>query len=509
MRWVYLRRPTLRWIIAALIIITALILIVVALTVRRDEPENLPESRQELAEQAAEDMTHYDLEITFLPEENRLDGVLSLDYVNGESRPVDTLYFFVWPNSFTSLDYAVFEGEEDRAYPNGFSRGELTVGGITAGGDALNWELQGEQQQVLMVSLPAAVAAGERTQIIIEYEVTVPECYGRFGHGEDTWSLVNAHPILAVCDDETGQWYNDYPYYSIGDPFYSDAADYTARIHVPVGYMVAATGSQTTRKGDDEWVTTTHGPAQRDFGFVVSDHFEVIEETVGDITVRSWYYGSDWLGQRAADAAAAAVRIFSERYGDYCWDELDVVMCDFYIGGMEYPGMVLIDQSTYTLTTAMTMEMIVAHEVGHQWWYAAVGSNQILEPWMDEGLTEFSTAVYFEDGYASHGEEYRDRLVYDSYDWMESLVTVADGAAINSPVTDFISNYDYSLVVYGRGAHMFDDLRSYLGEEVFYEALSNYYHDYTFKLAEGDDLIEAFNQASGQDLTDWFSQYMK
>ncbi len=231
------------------------------------------------------------------------------------------------------------------------------------------------------------------------------------------------------------------------------------------------------RSSGDTWVTRISSPAQRDFGFVASDDFKVYETTAGDITVRSWYYGSDWLGERAAQAAVGALKIFSERYGDYCWDEFDVVMCDFYIGGMEYPGMALIDENVYTLTSAMLMEMIVAHETAHQWFYAAVGSNQIAEPWLDEALAEFSTALYFEDRYPSNGEKYRDLYVYGNYKLMESIVTVADGAAVDSPVTDFINSYDYSLVVYA-GAPDDGRPRTEIGEKAFFEGLSNYYREH-------------------------------
>ncbi|MGI5878139.1 MAG: M1 family metallopeptidase [Christensenellales bacterium] len=508
MRSIYLGKNTLLWILAGIVVIVAATLVLSPLVRRADPRVTGPRSGLALSEQASAGLPRYDLDLTLDPERCELTGVLALDYVNLESVPIDALYFYVWPNSFSSEEYAVFEGEEERAYPEGFDRGELTIESVKAGGSALSWELVGAQKQTLRVALPEAVKPGQRARLTIGYRVTIPRCAGRFGYGEHTWSLVNAHPILAVCDDESGEWQSDYLYYSIGDPFYSDAADYTARIEVPPGYLVAATGSQTTTRGDDAWVTTVRGPAQRDFGFVASDDFDVVEVAAGDIMVRSWFYGSDWLGRRAAEAAAGALTVFSERFGDYCWDELDVVMCDFYVGGMEYPGMVLIDESTYTMTTAMIMEMIVAHETAHQWWYAAVGNNQIIEPWLDEALTEFSTALYFEDRYPKDGDLLRDNYVYASYDYMETMTEISEKVAIGSPVTLFSDNIEYALVVYGRGARMFDDLRAHIGEEPFYRALSDYYREHRFGIATGEDLIAAFSRAAGTDLTGWFSEYL-
>ena len=38
-------------------------------------------------------------------------------------------------------------------------------------------------------------------------------------------------------------------------------------------------------------------------------------------------------------------------------------------------------------------EIVVAHEVAHQWWYSLVGNDQIDEPWLDEAFAQFTTAL--------------------------------------------------------------------------------------------------------------------
>jgi aminopeptidase N len=54
----------------------------------------------------------------------------------------------------------------------------------------------------------------------------------------------------------------------------------------------------------------------------------------------------------------------------------------------------------------------------------------------------------------------------------------------------------------------FDSIRDTIGEDAFVAALQSYFRDFQFGVAELDDLLHAFEAASGQDLSDlwqlWF-----
>jgi len=42
---------------------------------------------------------------------------------------------------------------------------------------------------------------------------------------------------------------------------------------------------------------------------------------------------------------------------------------------------------------------IGVHETAHQWWFASVGNNQALEPWLDEALATYSERLFYEKNY--------------------------------------------------------------------------------------------------------------
>ena len=112
----------------------------------------------------------------------------------------------------------------------------------------------------------------------------------------------------------------------------------------------------------------------------------------------------DWTGKREYDenyaqnlkAGIDSIKTFNNLFGEYPYDTYSVIASDFYIGGMEYPTLVMIDQSLYNEKDKFLLEYVIAHETAHQWWYSVIGNDEISEPWLDEALTEYSTILYFE-----------------------------------------------------------------------------------------------------------------
>ena len=62
---------------------------------------------------------------------------------------------------------------------------------------------------------------------------------------------------------------------------------------------------------------------------------------------------------------------------------------------MEYPNITVISRSD----TEDLLEYVIMHEVGHNWFYGILGTNERDHAWMDEGLTEFSGIRYWEEKY--------------------------------------------------------------------------------------------------------------
>jgi aminopeptidase N len=88
---------------------------------------------------------------------------------------------------------------------------------------------------------------------------------------------------------------------------------------------------------------------------------------------------------------ATAVRViedFGRRFGPYPWPAYTLSIAPALKGGIEYPSHVMQGPGSGGRTTP--------HEIGHQWFYGLVPTNQGATPWIDEGMATYAESR-FED----------------------------------------------------------------------------------------------------------------
>ena len=162
----------------------------------------------------------------------------------------------------------------------------------------------------------------------------------------------------------------------------------------------------------------------------------------------------------------------------------------------------------FELAVPFILDLVIAHETAHQWWYSVVGNDVFDSPWLDEGLTTFSSAVYYEEAAGpqaytevrSYWQGRYDRLVQDGRDvplsWSLDEFMQQDPEA-------------YAPVAYSKGALFFDALRNEVGDEAFFAALNSYYQDHRYQIATESDLRAAFIQTAGTNVEAIFDAWLK
>ena len=100
-----------------------------------------------------------------------------------------------------------------------------------------------------------------------------------------------------------------------------------------------------------------------------------------------------------------AIRVFSDHYGDYPYPNLTVVdprRGAGGSGGMEYPTLITAG-THYNLPAGLrSVEMVIIHEFGHNYWYHLLASNEFEEAWMDEGINTYTEGRVFEEHYGGY-----------------------------------------------------------------------------------------------------------
>lgn len=447
----------------------------------------LPDFRGDLA--AFAQATRYEIDLTVDPENARVAGRQRVLYTNTEDVPLNEVYFRLFPNT--------------PGYGGAATVDSLLVNGQPA---SVTAELE---NSALRVSLTAPLPPGEQVEFALDFSVRLStdanEGYGQLAYRDGVVALANVYPVIPVYDDEAWNVELAPPY---GDATYTDTALYRVQCTAPAEMAVAASGSQVnwTDNGDGTATWTFVSGPMRDFNVIMSDDFQVISTTVGDVIVNSYVLPTDAAGgQRALDYASDALRVYDARFGTYPFAEFDVVEVPLSgAGGIEYPGLVVVDGAIYNQEHGY-FEHATVHETAHQWWYSMVGNDQLDEPWLDEALTNYSVVVYFEDVY---GQQFAEMFVEDYFVYnYEEIVKAGRDEVVGRPVAEF-SEEQYGPIVYVKGPLFFHNLRQQVGDEAFFAILRAYFQRYRYGIATPQRFLAVANEVSGQDITPLYEKWI-
>ncbi len=482
------------------------------------------------------DRPYYLIEARAEPDAGRLTLRETIVYTNPTDRTLDTLHLRVFANA------PYFSESGDNV-----SLGSVRVDGR----DTVKMLLEGT---ILSLGLPDPLDPGEAVRLDIELEQGIPPLsgpgldlgslgggdgnYGLYGFGGEILTLGHWYPSIIAWGPEGSP---PLEFTSQGDISFYEAGFYRVRLTAPASFDVAGSGMKVADEAlGDGRVTEWVAPLARDVALLASPQFES-RVLIGDSSVVRAVFPRDTPAE-AQDAlletADAAIAAYDGYFGAYVYPEIDVVVGPLQngAGGMEYSGLVVIDDDLTGGALAgdldlgdllddpelqrafeeffgdldlgsllpglnaggTLLEHTVAHEVAHQWWFSAVGSDSIRHPWMDESLTNYAAILYFEDRYGPD-EAATAAATYLAGAYGSARVFGEPDAPVDQPVNAF-GQLQYGGIVYGKGALFYDALRNAAGDDAFFEGLKDYYERYRFGLAPDGAPVEAIKDA-GADAT--------
>jgi hypothetical protein len=386
--------------------------------------------------------------------------------------------------------------------------GGIEINQVTIGGRPANIELS-QNDTVAHLTWGNSLAPGRVLVATIDYTVKIPkDGKGRYSDFTQTdWltTLPTIYPIIPAFDDKG--WHLEMPP-EYGDVVYADSSTFDVTINTPADYEVIASGEmvQEIRQGNRISRRFIAAP-MRDFNANLTNVLENTSAQLDDVTVTSWYKPNDAeAGKRALEWAVNAMRVYEKRFGPYPFRSLDIVESPTTAGGIEYPGVITVASNLYQDPGQLSFfEFATAHEVAHQWFYSVVGSDQVNHPWLDEALAQYATTMYFEDHYdMATAQQIRNDYFQTQYDrGKQKFGNLPAGLPVEAYSEDA-----YGAFVYGKGPLFFQAVRTRLGDAAFFKALQNYYRQFKYTNAQPQDLVNAFNQAGGQDITPLYQEWI-
>lgn len=452
-----------------------------------------------------DNLCYYKQELYYDENEHVLEGKQTVGFFNYTDTVLTQGYLHLYPNAFREGAKAsvVSLANRDKAYPNGASYGDIQIESVSSGEIYLSHEIGGEDENILIVDFGKELFPDECFEFEIGFSVKLANVNHRLGYGDNTINLCNYYPIMCVY--ENGGYVTDL-YHSNGDPFYSKVSNYQVQITYPNKYTLASTGEQRLEKTDTYTTAFVSAQNVRDFAMVLSDKFNHRQDSFESIDINYFYYGD-----QSADLTLEVIKQvldMNRRYGAYPYKTITVCESNFVHGGMEYPNLVLIADNLEDRDTYIN---VVVHELCHQWWYGIVGNNQYAYGFLDEGLTDFNTAIFY-DKYPEHGLSSEQIFAGAEKSYINFCNIYGDVITdfktdMLRPLNKYATENEYVYLSYVKGMLMFASLNEMLGEKTMTRCLKYYYENNAFEIATPTDLINAFCKASGKNLTSFFNSW--
>ncbi len=442
-------------------------------------------------------LDQYAVTLRLNPEEHTVSITETIRFTNRTGETLDTIALRTWLNAFETEETSPASLNEiyEKCYPEGFSPGGLALYDVKWRGEAVAYEYGNGDKTALVLRVPP-IKDGETGEIFLRCVAWIPHCAYRTGWMGQDWQLGNVIPLLSRYED--GTWRTD-TYSPVGDPFVSDCADFEITAFLPDGCVPCCSA---LLKQDESGAWRGGIRAARDAALCVSPDYQVARGAAAGTPV--YAYAKDEAGaKRALASAEKALETFAGLFGPYPYPSLSVCSAYFPFGGMEYPALCLISGETFRESEADTLDLTVAHETAHQWFYGLVGSDQAREPWQDEALCEYAMLRYVR---ARYGQGSFETLKYYRVD-MPMRENIPGSLTPGSPIDYFDSLADYSAVVYGRGTALVLALDQMLpgGVDTFLKA---YAEEFTYGYASRARFEAFLNRYAGQDLSPLLLDYL-
>ncbi len=426
---------------------------------------------------------HYEMSIALDAAAGTYEGTAAIAYTNETPLALDEIFL--------------------RLVPNGrdlFGAATLDVTAASAAGGAVDVMLYAEDT-VLMVPLAAPLAVGETIELALAFRGRAADArggfsstseYGLMTRSRDTLTLIGFYPLLAPYTAEG--WALDPPA-PLGDPLFAEAATYDVTLIVDPAFRVVPAPDTTTSQPDGRLQMTYHRAGWRDLSFVVLDAARAPREAVRrGVSVRAWFSDEHAeAGQRALDRGAAAIDVYSDLFGPLPFSSVDIVEAPLQrAAGVECTGLFLVAAASAANPRDPFFDVIVSHEMAHQWFYAAVGNDPIEEPWLDESLATYASWLFLARAVSSAAADAQAAASAAAY---ERARRAHPSLRVTSPVYDFADSDAYSSFVYSGGATELAALHAALGDDAFFGALQAYACAQAARIATGALWCQYFSDA--------------
>jgi len=503
---------------------------------------------------------NYNITVQLNDKTHELSGFETIEYTNNSKQSLNFIYFHLWPNAYknhkTALGQQQLEDHNTLLYyaPENL-RGYIDSLDFKSKENNLKWTLDSTNNDVCIVHLTEPLTPGETINITTPFHVKIPKgIFSRMGHIGESYQITQWFPKPAVFDKDG---WHPMPYLDQGE-FYSEFGTFDVFITLPKNYVVGATGDLINGENEIKWLNQKvkqtagieefdyydmefpkssdtlktlhyHQKNIHDFAWFADKRYHILKGEIElphskrKITTWTMFTNNEaHLWKNSIEYLNDATYYYSLWNGDYPYNQITAVDGALSAGGgMEYPNVTVIGESY----DAFTLETTIMHEVGHNWFYGILGSNERDYGWMDEGINSMNENRYIETKYPERGLMWSNKDSSSAYilEWFDLIQHKHKSSYYLSYLLNARRNKDqainehsahhtslnYGAIIYGKTALAFDYLKAYLGDELYDKCMQQYFNKWKFKHPNPKDLQTIFEVEVNKDLSWFFDDLIK
>jgi hypothetical protein len=462
-------------------------------------------ARAEAPRQHAERVASYTLSAKLDAEQHQVSGRGTIELVNFTNVALGELWLHLYLNAFKN-DESLFLRSPfgaGRSGQHGSKWGYIDVKRLYAREqEAELWPARSgkspgdpDDETDVRVPLPVPLEPGRTLTLEVEFELKLPEIVERTGYMGDYHFVAQWFPKLArLMPDGTFAHFAFHPQ----SEFAANFGSYDVTLDVPAEHVVGASGScEPAPAASGRRALRCRLDDAHDFAWTSWPGFRELRARVGSVDVRVLTPPNH--GMNAAlelDTVRYGLSHFGQRFGSYPYPTLTVVHPPEQAGdsgGMEYPTLITTGGPWYApLGGARVIEAVTIHELGHQWFYGLLASDEHRFPFLDEGINSYAEHSSLSARYGS-GSAFRGLGLSLQYEAVARTISAARGKdePVAQGAADFFSFRSLGALVYSRTATILSTLERVYGKQQLDLALGDYASAQRFRHPEPRDLLDA------------------
>ena len=462
-----------------------------------------------------------------------IKGGERITYYNNSPNTITEAYFNLYQNSFnknsiTNELYKINKTKVSHGQYENQNKG-IEITSFTIDNQKVEFVIY---NTILKVKLPYPLKPGGKIDFNIDFITyfdrgTIRRRMKVYDHhGYKHFNGCQWFPKICVYDRKF-TWTTDQ---HLEKEFYGDFGVFDVQLNLPENYIVEATGElmnastampASLRKKIDlknfankpineqpsEMIKASknrkkwwfHATNVHDFAWTADPTYRIGEvnwKGVKCVAIAQENNASGW--QKTPEYIADVIDLYSREFGLYEYPK--IVAADAG-DGMEYP-MITMDGGLFP-----GHKSLLAHEIGHNWFYGMIGSNETYRAALDEGFTQFINVVALKklgvESFPEYSRAYAGYM-YDAIDGTDE--------PLNTHSNEFngaIGHGGGYKHVYLKTATMLYNLQYFLGDSAFSMAMKQYVKSWKFCHPYIDDFRNSIIQSAQTDLNKFFDQWFE